>query len=68
MFWYHKLHENHLCNTQYLILILSTKNTYCWLYEYYLFQMIGLYLLNVIDKDPIITNTYMVKEFNKHEK
>ena len=24
--------------------------------------------LNVIDKDPIIINTYMVKEFNKHEK
>ena len=63
MFWYHKLHI-----VFYLILILSTKNTYCWLYEYYLFQMIGLYLLNVIDKDPIITNTYMVKEFNKHEK
>ena len=24
--------------------------------------------LNVNDKDPIIINTYMVKEFNKHEK
>ena len=24
--------------------------------------------LNVIDKEPIIINTYMVKEFNKHEK
>ena len=48
--------------------IIKTKTYNVWYHNLRDSSNDWIVSLNVIDKDPIIINTYMVKEFNKHEK